>query len=221
MRRCLLACALVALAGASYAPVRAEAAAGPGLWHPRAGAPAAGRHGLRPEVRPRRFRALDLRTAALQDALRAAPPERAAASLTVVLPRPGGGFERFAIRRSQIMTPALAAAHPGIRTYAGRGIDDPAATIHLDTGPAGLHASVRSPLGAWYIDPYNRGDTAVYAVYRGADLPNVHGRLAPRGGDVVSAPTAAPLLAPAPFAGRSPGGLVDLRTYRLALLTDP
>ena len=68
------------------------------------------------------------------------------------------------------MAPGLAAKHPEIETYSGRGIDDPTATIHADLSPLGFHASVRSPSGAWYIDPYYHLDQSVYASYYGRDV---------------------------------------------------
>ena len=68
------------------------------------------------------------------------------------------------------MEPGLAARHPEIKTYAGRGIDDPAATIRADQTPLGFHASVRSPGGAWYVDPYYHLDDSVYITYYGRDV---------------------------------------------------
>ena len=68
------------------------------------------------------------------------------------------------------MAPGLAAKHPEIKTYSGRGLDDPTATIHADLSPLGFHASVRSAAGAWYIDPYYRLDQSVYASYYGRDV---------------------------------------------------
>ena len=52
------------------------------------------------------------------------------------------------------MAPGLAARHPGIHTYSGRGVTDPSATIHADLTPLGFHASVRSAKAIWYVDPY-------------------------------------------------------------------
>ncbi len=52
------------------------------------------------------------------------------------------------------MAPGLAARHPGIHTYSGRGVSDPSATLHADLTPLGFHASVRSAKGDWYVDPY-------------------------------------------------------------------
>jgi len=93
---------------------------------------------------------------ALAAELAKAPPENAGAAstpLVVVLPAPDGTFQRFDLADSPVMEPGLAAAHPEIKTYDGKGVDDPGATIRADLTPLGFHASVRSPHGAWYIDP--------------------------------------------------------------------
>ena len=74
------------------------------------------------------------------------------------LPGPGGGTQRFRVYESSIMEAGLAAKHPEIKTYAGRGIDDPTASIVADTSPLGFHASVRSASGGWYVDPYYKRD---------------------------------------------------------------
>jgi hypothetical protein len=73
------------------------------------------------------------------------------------------------------MEPGLAEKHPDIKTYAGRGIDDKAATIRFDLTPLGFHASVRGPSGIWYIDPFYHLDQSVYISYFGRDLKNQHG----------------------------------------------
>jgi hypothetical protein len=88
----------------------------------------------------------------------------------VSLPGPDGRFQRFALARSAIMSPGLARRHPEIRTYSGVGIDDPAATIAADLSPIGFHASVRSPNGGWYIDPYLRNNPGFYVSYTGQQL---------------------------------------------------
>jgi hypothetical protein len=68
------------------------------------------------------------------------------------------------------MSAGLQRKHPEIATYGGRGIDDAAATIAADLSPLGFHASVRSPNGGWYIDPYYRKNRNFYVSYHGQQL---------------------------------------------------
>ena len=151
---------------------------------------------------------------------RAAHParSRAAPRSSLTLPAPGGGFQRFEVQESPIMEAGLAAQHPEIKTYAGRGIDDPAATMRADTTPLGFHASVRSPNGAWYIDPYYHLDDSVYVSYYGRDLAeDPHGDVRRARGRRGRGRSARPRRARR--AGRARTS--QLRTYRLALVTDP
>ena len=159
------------------------------LWQSDDGsatAPAIGRRGLR---RSRRFRSLKLNPRALANAMAEAPPERSREArehpLVLSLPAPGGGFRRFAVHESPIMEPGLAAKHPEIKTYSGRGLDEPATTIRLDLSPLGLHASVRGPEGMWYVDPTEPRDPAVYRSYFGRDVvDNPHGLMAETGAEI-------------------------------------
>jgi hypothetical protein len=68
------------------------------------------------------------------------------------------------------MEPALGAQFPLIRTYTARGVTNPYELAHLDLTPAGFHAQVLSPDGAWYIDPVTRADNSNLASYRKRDL---------------------------------------------------
>jgi hypothetical protein len=132
-------------------------------------------------VQPKRMRSLTLDRGGFSALAFSAPLERTNAAalspLVISLPHPDGGFQRFAINESPVMEPLLAERHPEIKTFSGRGLDDPRASLRMDLTPLGLHASVRSPKGAWYIDPLFHLDDSVYASYLGRDLPNRHGRL--------------------------------------------
>lgn len=131
-------------------------------------------------VRPARSQALTLNHDGMRSLLAGVPLERSRAAkenpLILELPDPNGRFQRFTLADSPVMEAGLAAKHPEIKTYRGRGIDDPTATIRADMTPLGFHASVRSMKGAWYIDPYYHLDTSLYVTYYARDLKeNPHG----------------------------------------------
>jgi hypothetical protein len=134
------------------------------------------------------------------------------ADVEVVLPTPAGTFERFSLVDSPVVEPGLAARHPEIRTYSGRSLDDPTASIRADLTPLGFHASVRSQRGQWYVTPRSPRDQSLYASYYGHDLPPAD----PLPEIEVEHETRP--LRPA-AAAASPVAL--LRTYRLAITTDP
>lgn len=136
---------------------------------PDAIAPAAGR-----ALIPDHYRALTLDRDALIALLARAPIEGSAAAAIrpeIDLPMPDGSFGRFAIVESPVMAPQLQARCPEIRTYAGKGIDDPSATIRFDLTPVGFHAQVFSTSGTIYVDPFQRGDDRHY------QIDSLHGRL--------------------------------------------
>ncbi|WP_229505057.1 M12 family metallo-peptidase [Massilia mucilaginosa] len=134
-----------------------------------------------PALSLKRLRGATLDAAGMASLTASAPLERGsgtmASSQTISLPHPDGGYQRFTLVESPIMEAGLAAKHPGIKTYKGRGIDDPSATLRMDITPLGLHASVRSANGGWYVDPYYHLDTSLYASYSRSDLINQHGPL--------------------------------------------
>lgn len=163
-------------------PAQAASAATEKAGASAATARVAGGAGARtPALRLKRLRGAMLDLGAMRAHAAGAPAERSSRSLasplTVSLPHPDGGYQRFTLIESSIMEPELAAKHPDIKTYKGQGIDDPSATLRMDVTPLGLHASVRSPRGGYYVDPYYKGDDSVYASYSRADLVNEHGPL--------------------------------------------
>jgi hypothetical protein len=171
-------------AAATSKTVQSAAAAHPtrAFWVEQKGQPAAtSANGARQSIYPSAFRAVTLDRSGFASLAATAPLERTQAArqnpLVVSLPRPDGAFERFALSDSPIMEPGLAAKHPDIHTYAGRGIDDPRAYIRLSVTPLGVHASVISTSGTYYIEPLYHLDDSLYASYFRKDLPNIHGPL--------------------------------------------
>ena len=212
----LLLTALVVAPAATAAPGD-SAATSAAAWRLTETTPAPAQRGAQPAVQPDRFQALQLDRAALEGVLAGTPDERAAGSTTLSLPTPTGGFERFAVQRSSVMEPGLAAQHPEISTFSGTGIDVPGSTVRLDLGSLGLHASVLGPEGAWYIDPYYHREQSAYVSYFGRDLTkNPHGSFLE--GDFGTGADPLAEIAPQPQAAPSD---VQLRTYRLALASDP
>jgi hypothetical protein len=222
-RRTVLAGLLsVALMSMFVLPLPAHAAPEEpgGLWHRILGA-AAATPGRQADIQAKRIAAYALDRDGMAAALATVPKEGAravAAPVTLSLPTPAGTFERFTLVDSPVMESGLAAQHPDITTYAGKGVDDPTSTIRADLTPLGFHASVRSSTGSWYIDPQYHLDQSVYASYYGRDLTDSHGEFVERedvdeavdalGDDIAGADV--PL-----------GDAVKLHIYRLALVTDP
>ena len=143
-----------------------------GIWELRPRIPAT--QGVVSYLHPTEFSSVVLDAPVLATKLASAPleftNEATHAPLLISLPTPDHGFSRFAVVQSPIMDPVLAAQFPEILTYSGQGIDDPAATLRFDLTPAGFHAQILSPSGAFYIDPYWHLDDSVYISYFKRDL---------------------------------------------------
>jgi len=119
-------------------------------------------------------RPLTLNVTGLRAALGTAPLERPGGTqaLALTLPLPNGTNATFRVQEAPVMAPALAAQFPGIKTYVGVGVSDPAATLRLDLTPQGFHAQVLSAAtGAFYIDPASRATTTQYLSFWKRDMP--------------------------------------------------
>jgi hypothetical protein len=88
------------------------------------------------------------------------------AELIVSFPDPSGNIGRFRVTEASVLHPDLAAKYPGIKSYAGQGIDDPTATIRFSvSNQRGFHGMVLSDKDhTYYIDPYST-DKKSYSVY--------------------------------------------------------
>ncbi|MCB9035136.1 MAG: T9SS type A sorting domain-containing protein [Lewinellaceae bacterium] len=127
----------------------------PILWQD-AGAPAT--FGVERVIVPKQYRVLKLHTAAMLQHLDGAPDESVANARTsgyiLELPRPDGRMERFRFCESPVMAPGLAQRFPQIKTYLGKGVDNPTALLRLDYTPHGFHAMVLAGEDTYFIDPY-------------------------------------------------------------------
>ena len=91
------------------------------------------------------------------------------------LPMPDGTFSRFTIEESPVMAPELAARFPHIRTYRGRGLDDPTATTRFDVTPEGFHAIVLTSTGTTIVEPAPHASQREYVSYDQRDAPKEAG----------------------------------------------
>ena len=127
-------------------------------------------------IKASKFRSVNLDKGAMLRLVAGAPSERAVkkaeSGFIISLPHPEGGYQRFRLVESPIMEPELAAKHPEIKTFAGRGVDDPNASLRMDVSPLGLHASVRSAKGNWYVDPQSTNTDSIHASYFTRDALN-------------------------------------------------
>lgn len=127
--------------------------------------------GVAAEFRP----TLRLSETATRELLKHAPMEFTKAarhsSVVMTLPLPNGTFARFRVEESPVMAPKLAALFPEIKTYRGRGLDDPTATTRFDVTPAGLHGIVLSTNGTFIIEPAPHGRAGDYVSYDRRDAP--------------------------------------------------
>jgi len=120
-RKGLAAALCLGLAVAATAPAAAGAQARSDVWDAVPGSLPASKGGSPADIRPSSFRAFTLDRSGLDAGLKAAPKTglRSAApsgSVTLTLPSPRGGFERFEVYEAPIMESGLAAAHPDIKT---------------------------------------------------------------------------------------------------------
>ncbi len=155
--------------GLGVVVARAERPQENGAWRLTDGAAMNATAGVRePWIQPEKFQGCLLDGPRLIDELARVPLEGtvvATGPAIISLPMPDGAFARFWVYESSVMAPELAAKFPEIRTYAGQGIDDPAATVRFDWTVQGFHAQILSPNGAAYIDPYWKNDVEFYASY--------------------------------------------------------
>lgn len=113
---------------------------------------------------PEKFRLMEVDVDALAETLSTLPPDfskevAGKPTMDIELPLPDGSSERFRIYSDPIMHPDLARQFPEIQTFAGRGIDDPTATLRMDLSPHGFNAQILSDKrGSVYISPVAVGD---------------------------------------------------------------
>lgn len=125
-----------------------------------------------PKEMPSSFDLYELDLSGLSASLQGSPVRGKLASreVTIQFPSVTGVFERYTIMETNTLHPDLQAKYPGIKSYAGKGIDDPSATIRFSVSQLGFHGMVMSgKTNMSYIDPYTE-DKKIYKVYSRSSL---------------------------------------------------
>lgn len=115
------------------------------------------------------YQLFDLDFNGLQQVLGASPVRGAStgrSALVVSFPDANGVLRTYSVMEANVLHPQLAAKYPGIKSYAGQGIDDPTASIRFSvSNQQGFHGMIFSGNAApVYIDPYS-DDHKTYTVY--------------------------------------------------------
>lgn len=122
---------------------------------------------------PSQYSVFSLNPVVLDGILASAPAEYTKGQDEILtLPKPDGSYERFRIFESPILSEALQAGNPDIKTYMGQGIDDPSATVRFDLTLFGFRAMIWSASGTRLVDPLNLGKTDYYMSYWKRDVPS-------------------------------------------------
>lgn len=97
-------------------------------------------------------------------------------TLVIALPMPDGGYEHFTVYSDPIMHPDLARKYPEIQSWAGRGVEDPTASLRMDLSPKGFNAQILSDKRPGiYIAPVIPGDSRHNICYFKKDNKHAEG----------------------------------------------
>lgn len=161
--RALLGCFLLVILAS---PLAVAAEGGEALWTDVASRPLAADA---PQATV--YRALALDVAGMRVRLGQPGPD---GSLTLALPKPGGGFASFVLRDSGTMPEDLQRRYPDIVSLSGSGKAGNA--VRVDFSSRGFQAMVFGDNGIWVVRPVHLGPGAEYMSFRRVDLPAPTGR---------------------------------------------
>lgn len=92
-------------------------------------------------------------------------------ALLISFPNTDGQFVTYSVVEAPVLHPDLGANFPGIKSYAGQGVDNPAMSIRFSVSPQrGLYGMIfNEDEGTSFIDPYST-DFTEYMVYDKKDM---------------------------------------------------
>ncbi|MBA4120835.1 MAG: hypothetical protein C0513_09125, partial [Isosphaera sp.] len=129
------------------------------------------------DTRPSDYLPFYVDLGALRQQLVAAPAMEAgfeAPAPVVYLPLGDGTAQRFAVRRTSILPPALAAKYPEIETFDAVSLDDPGFTARFEVTPRGVSGSIRGGEFMSFLSPYSVNTPDFAVAYTGQGLPVDH-----------------------------------------------
>lgn len=131
-------------------------------------------------------------------------------SRVIQLPNANGQLERFSVKETSYLAPALAEKFPMIKSFSAQGIDNPSSSAKISIGKDGIHAIIFSANeGTSYINPYTK-DYKEYIVYKKSSLPPTKDEFSCKVEDTVQKENISPRQ-------RRNADDGNLRTYRMAI----
>ena len=125
---------------------------------------------------PNKFESYQLNISQLKSRLSNAPKRKGSldkSSTIISFPNEKGKLEKYQVFEASILEESLQKQFPNIRSYVGKGIDNPGSIIRFSVTPMGLHSMVLGNAeGSVYIDPYAENSDS-YIVYSSKNLPSI------------------------------------------------
>jgi chitodextrinase len=121
---------------------------------------------------PSRYELFSLNLTELKSQLLNAPLDSSNTTSTLILPfpNPNGEVNYYRIFEAPVMEEGLALKFPGIKSYSGKSLRNPAETIRFSVTLFGLHVmSFSGDEGTYFIDTYTK-NLNNYIVYRKSDV---------------------------------------------------
>jgi len=124
---------------------------------------------------PKKFEIYQLNINQLKSRINNAPKRKGnleKSSTILSFPNEKGILEKYQIFEASIMEENLQKQYPNIRSYVGKGIENPGSVIRFSVTPQGLHTMVLGKAeGSVFIDPYTENKDS-YIVYSSKNLPS-------------------------------------------------
>ena len=124
------------------------------------------------ESMPSRYQLFTLNLPALKNVLSTAPSRETftgESQVIVTFPNSEGALENFRVYEAPVMAAELSARYPDIKSYVGRGIENPTSVIRFSVSVFGLNTMTFTTNGTEYIDTYTK-DLNHYIVYEKSAL---------------------------------------------------